>query len=216
MTSISFPLKKFPGQFSHRSMVFTGRASAHIIILTLSVSLHCFLIQALQVRWLLDALLYSLPMIGSVLFQIIYLVNVRLDDADYFDMSLKKLKERYEGDSRYFDNMGVLGFLASVASLSYASMKYIQEGFFSPLITASNACLLFLLYYISLHKGLYTNKRVTVYVLSLAIIETGFIAASISGMHLVSFAILCVTVAYLLYERSKGHNLYELLQDIIK
>lgn len=216
MTAITFPLKKFPGQFSHGSMVFTGRASAHFFILIISVILHCFLIQALQVRWLLDAFLYSLPIISPVLFQIIYLVKVKLNNADYFDMSLKELKERYEEDCRYFYKVGVLGFLASAASLSIASMKYLQEGLFSPLIMASNACLLLITYHVSLHKGLYTNKRITVYTLSAAIIETGFIAASLSRMYLVSFNILCVTAAYFFYERSKGHNLYELLQYIIK
>ena len=111
---------------------------------------------------------------------------------------------------------GVIGFLASAASLSIASMKYLQEGLFSPLIMASNACLILLAYHISLHKGLYTNKRIAVYTLSTAIIETGFIAASLSKMYLVSFNILCVTAAYFFYERSKGYNLYKLLQYIIK
>ncbi len=216
MTAITFPLKKFPGQFSHRSMVFTGRASAHIIILTMSALLHGLLIQMLQVQRLLDALLYSLPMVGLVFFQMIYLVKVKLDDVDYFDMSLNELKGRYKEDGKYFDNVGVLGLFISVVSLFSASTRYVQDGSFSPLLTASNACVLLLIYQVSLHKGLYTNKRIAVYVFSVAIIETVFIAASISEMYVMSFAVQCAMAAYFFYELSKRHSLYGLLQNIIK
>lgn len=216
MTAITFPLKKFPGQFSHSSMVYTGRASAHVVILTVSVMLHVFLVNALQMRWLLDALLYSLPMLCPVFFQAIYLVKLKLDDGDYFDMSLKEIRQRYEEDSRYFYNMGVLGFFSSVTSISYASLRYLHGGLSSPLVVASNACLLLLIYYASLHKGLYNNRRIAVHVFSVAVTETAFIAAAISGMYTASFAILCATAAYFLYERSKGHSLYGLLQNIIK
>jgi hypothetical protein len=216
VTAITFPLKKFPGQFSHSSMVYTGRASAHIVILTVSAILHGFLVHALQVRWLLDALLYSLPMLGPMFFQAVYLVKVKLDDDDYFDMSLKEIRERYDEDGRYFYNMGVLGFFSSVASVSYASLRYLHGGLSSPLVVASNACLLLLMYYASLRKGLYTNERIAVHVFAVAVTETAFIVASTSGMYTASFAILCATAAYFLHERSKGHSLYGLLQDIIK
>ena len=216
MTAITFPLKKFPGQFSHRSMVFTGRASAHIIILTMSAILHVLLILMLQVQRLIDALIYSLPMVGLVFFQMIYLVKVKLDDVDYFDMSLNELIMRYEEDGRYFDNVDVLGLFISVVSLVSASIKYVQYGYFLPLLIVSNACLLILVYQVSLHKGLYTNKRIAVYVFSVVILETVFIAASISEMYVVSFSFLCAIAAYLFHERSKGHSLYGLLQNIIK
>lgn len=197
-------------------MVFTGRASAHILILTISALLHGLLIQALQVRWLLDALLYSLPLIGPVFFQMVYLVKVELDDVDYFDMSLNELKGRYKEDGRYFDDVGVLGLFISVVSLLSASIKYVQGGSFSPLLTASNACLLLLIYQVSLHKGLYTNKRIAVYVFSVVIIETIFIAASISEMYVMSFAVLCATAAYFFHECFKRRSLYGLLQNMIK
>jgi hypothetical protein len=216
MTAITFPLKKFPGQFSHRSMVFTGRVSAHITILTMSALLHGLLILMLQVQRPLDALLYSLPMVGFVFFQMIYLVNVKLDDVDYFDMSLNELKGRYKKDGKYFDNVGVIGLFISVVSLFSASIKYVQDGSFSPLLAASNACLLSLIYQVSLHKGLYTKKRIAVYIFSAVIIEAFFIAASVSEMYVTSFAVLCASTAYLFNERSKGHSLYGLLQNIIK
>lgn len=216
MTAITFPLKKFPGQFSHRSMVFTGRVSAHIIVLTVSTLLHGLLVNSLHVRLLLDASLYSLPIFGAMIFHMVYLVKVNHDDADYFEMSLKTLKERYEQDSRYFDFVGVLGYLLSAASLSFASVNYLQEGLIIPLLIASNACLLLLIYQVSLHMGLYTNKRIAVYVLSFAVVETAFIAASLSGIYVASFTILFTIAAYFLYERTKRRGLYRLLQNIIK
>jgi hypothetical protein len=216
MTAITFPLKKFPGQFSHRSMVFTGRASAHVIILVVSALLHGFIIQALQVRRLLDALLCSLPLICSWFFHITYLLKVRLEDADYFSMSLNMLKERYEEDSRYFDKVCALGLFLSASSLTFALMKHLRGSLLTPLLTASNACLLLIMYHVSLYKGLYTNKRIAAYVLLVAFIETAFIAASLSGMYMASFTILFTAAAYLFYERSKGNSLYGLLQNVIK
>lgn len=216
MTAITFPLKKFPGQFSHRSMVFTGRASAHIIILTISALLHILLINTLQMRLLLDASIYSLPVIGALIFHTIYLVKVNHDGIDYFEMGLKTLKERYEEDERYFGIVGVLGHLLSAASLSFASLNYLQEGLIIPLLIASNAYVLLLVYRGSLHMGLYKNERIAVYSLLIVFVETAFIAASLYEAYLMSFAIPCVMAVHSLYVHSRGHDLYGLLQNIIK
>ena len=211
MTAITFPLKKFPGQFKHESMVFTGRIIAQPIILSVSLAFHIILVYLIRIRFV-EALLYSLPLLFSIALHVVYLFKVKKSNTDYFDISLAQLRTRFKEDEAYFNVVCDLQVIISLLVIAHA---YIGEAT-TPLLVSMNSSLLSLLYCASVYIGLYTKKRIASYIAVGVVVEAVIMLGVVAGVHFVLYSLTALVVIHYIRERTKEHSLFKLLQLIVK
>lgn len=211
LTAITFPLKKFPGQLRHESMIFTGRVFAQAAILSVSLTSHVLLTYLLEASYF-EAALYSLPLLFPVVAHVVYLWKMKKGKLDYFNLSLTRLKLQFSEDKAYFNKVRNLGVSLSILIFAYA---YLGE-IITPQLLSMNSALLSLLYFTSINMGLYSKKRIMSYAIFVAVLEASIFLGWIVGSRVVLYSSIALAAMLYIRVRAKEHTLVGLLQAIIR
>lgn len=212
MTAITFPLKKFPGQIKHNNIGFTGRISAHPIILAM-----LFLIQSsISVKYgyiHLRAVLSLIPLLYVVLVFSFYLFNLSKRGSAYFELPLEKYESYFEEDRQYFKRMFSIGLFLSlvvwIVSLQYPSMPELSK-------LVVNSILLITYFIHTTTDGVYSTKKILQILLNVVILEVAYLG--ITEIYPVFDIIIAPIIFVFFYRSLRRYEQYkplQLLQQII-
>ena len=212
MTSITFPLKKFPGQIEHNHIGFTGRIMFHPIILAVLVLFQ----SSFSVKYgfmQLGAYLSFVPLLFVILFYSVYLINFHTRGSDYFGLSLENFEAFFEEDRIYFKQMFsfglVLSFVVWIASLQYSLLPELSQ-------LVVNSILLLTYFIHTTMEGMYAPKKLFRVLLNYIILEVIFWSILVVYP---TFDIALVPVLFLSFYKSlrrfDNYKPIQLLQKII-